>query len=273
MLINKNPESPFIINEYCGKAFLAFARILLASIPNKQKRKEAKRLTRDLVEYRFDPVKSLTLLTCCQYKLYQENTQSVQTIILGSSHGRFAFIPKTPSEINLSFNSADLYYIKKQIEKTITQTNAKLYILFFSTFHSGYILQKSSLAADPITSSIHLLWNIEYNPDGEVSEKELEMCNSVKKYINYNYDNITPNYDYYTQLSRQQMQDDTDKQIVKFKNKEMFFENSAKNRATGHQKFSTKNTELKHLDSIIDIINQNGRKLVIITPPLQQILL
>ncbi len=75
----------------------------------------------------------------------ENNINKIQTLVLGSSHGHYAFLPKEETEFNLSIRSQDLYYSYKLYQKYASKlSNLKNIILFYSVFSPGFEIEKTS---------------------------------------------------------------------------------------------------------------------------------
>lgn len=87
---------------------------------------------------------ALITLKCLRNLNLKINT--VETLVLGSSHARVSFIEDEKS-INMGIDAQDLYYSYKLLEKYIhTIPNLKNIILYYGIFSPGHELDKSPQA-------------------------------------------------------------------------------------------------------------------------------
>ncbi len=76
---------------------------------------------------------------------FEKNKDKINTIILGSSHGQYAYLPENIEEFNMCLPSQDIYYSKKLYEYAIKNVkNLKNIILFYSVFSPGYEMDKTN---------------------------------------------------------------------------------------------------------------------------------
>lgn len=106
------------------------------------------------------------------------------TIVLGSSHAQFGFYTKYYSDTcyNLSTSSQDLYYTKQLFDFCNTNLKSvKHFIIFYSVFSPGFILQLTSIYEWSVLFKLH--YNFAYNFQG-VKNKELDWKkNFLRKFL------------------------------------------------------------------------------------------
>ncbi len=79
-----------------------------------------------------------------QYLAFRRSMrEGLTTLILGSSHGHYGFLPGK-GEFNLAHTSQDLYYSCQLYSKFQDLANLRTIYLFFSVFSAGYVLERSS---------------------------------------------------------------------------------------------------------------------------------
>lgn len=100
--------------------------------------------------------------------MLEDMKESVQTLVLGSSHGASAFDPAhLPGSFNLCHRSLDLkhsYYLYRRV--TDLCPDLKNLVLFYSVFSPGGVLERSPTDADigPLFSALFEL-DVEYQAD------------------------------------------------------------------------------------------------------------
>lgn len=73
-----------------------------------------------------------------------KNISTIKTLVLGSSHGQYSYIPDD-SEYNIALPSQDLYYNYKIYEKYADKMkNLEEIVLFYSVFSKGFEVEKTS---------------------------------------------------------------------------------------------------------------------------------
>lgn len=186
-----------------------------------------------------------------KYDELQLKKESIDTIVLGSSHGAAGFISKLYSvnSFNLASASQDLYYsyqLLKYCQKELK--NLKNIYLFYSVFSSGFELQKTN--EKERCAFFKFLFNIPYKYE---TDNKLE----------YFY---TQTYSYY-KTNKENI--DTNGYIEQ----KIFFDKNfpvEKRISTHLRENQRENNQLTYLNKIINICNQNNINLIIIIPPARQ---
>ncbi|KQY92325.1 hypothetical protein ASD21_12975 [Caulobacter sp. Root1455] len=77
--------------------------------------------------------------------MFEQASETLETIVLGSSHGDYAFDPAyVPNSFNLCYRSLDLKHCYSLYQRTITACpNLKNLVLFYSVFSPGSMLERS----------------------------------------------------------------------------------------------------------------------------------
>jgi hypothetical protein len=100
--------------------------------------------------------------------MLQDMKDSLETIVLGSSHGDYAFDPAAlPGSFNLCYRSLDLkhcYYLYRRVIELCP--DLKNIVLFYSVFSPGSVLERSPTDSDigPLFSALFEL-DVEYQAD------------------------------------------------------------------------------------------------------------
>ena len=100
--------------------------------------------------------------------MLQDMKDSLETIVLGSSHGDYAFDPAClPGSFNLCYRSLDLKHCHYLYRRVIDLCpNLKNIVLFYSVFSPGHVLERSPNEGDigPLFSALFEL-GVEYQAD------------------------------------------------------------------------------------------------------------
>ena len=100
--------------------------------------------------------------------MLEQARDTLETIVLGSSHGDHAFDPAyLPNSFNLCYRSLDLKHCYYLYQRTIAMCpNLKAIVLFYSVFSPGGVLERSPGEADigPLSSALFEL-DVEYQAD------------------------------------------------------------------------------------------------------------
>lgn len=100
--------------------------------------------------------------------MLEQDKDTVETIVLGSSHGDYAFDPAyLPGSFNLCYRSLDLKHCYSLYQRAIQMCpNLQNIVLFYSVFSPGNMLERSPTEADigPLFSALFDL-DVEYQAD------------------------------------------------------------------------------------------------------------
>jgi hypothetical protein len=100
--------------------------------------------------------------------MLEQARDTLETIVLGSSHGDYAFDPAyVPNSFNLCYRSLDLKHCYSLYQRTITLCpNLKNLVLFYSVFSPGSMLERSPNEGDigPLFSALFDL-EVEYQSE------------------------------------------------------------------------------------------------------------
>lgn len=178
-----------------------------------------------------------------------KNKKNIKTIVLGSSHANYGFIPKD-GEINLGGNSQDLYLSYKLYEYLYTHgfDNIKNIVLFFDVFSSGFNLSKTHI--DFVCVPYKLLYGIPYRE--KLSWKARIIEKKCKKYLK---NNTCHAPDGYRGMS-----------LYKIWNKNVNVTERVKSHLKNNQRPTS---QMEYLDKLMSAANRNHHNLYITTPPLR----
>jgi hypothetical protein len=113
-------------------------------------------------------VKESILLLGAKRAMFEQACDTLETIVLGSSHGDYAFDPAfLPNSFNLCYRSMDLKHCYSLYQRTITASpNLKNVVLFYSVFSPGSMLERSPNEGDigPLFSALFDL-DVEYQSE------------------------------------------------------------------------------------------------------------
>ena len=174
------------------------------------------------------------------------NCNNIQTIVLGSSHARDAFIP-TKTSFNLGNSSQDLYRAYKVYE-FITKDDKKCkslktIILFWSVFHPGLQLEKTKEYLKCVPYK--LFYHAEYPVKFPVSDKKI--IKTLQKQFNaIQYPNGYRGKSLYNAVHNDITQDLVMKHI----------KNTKRN-----------NHQIEYVKKMLDLARKYGHRLVIVLPP------
>jgi hypothetical protein len=100
--------------------------------------------------------------------MFEQMRDTLETVVLGSSHGDYAFDPAhLPNSFNLCYRSLDLKHCYALYQRSIQQCpNLKNIVLFYSVFSPGNMLERSPVERDigPLFSALFEL-DVEYEAD------------------------------------------------------------------------------------------------------------
>jgi hypothetical protein len=100
--------------------------------------------------------------------MFEQARDTLETIVLGSSHGDSAFDPAfLPNSFNLCYRSLDLKHCYSLYQRTATASpNLKNLVVFYSVFSPGSMLERSSDEGDigPLCSALFDL-DVEYQSE------------------------------------------------------------------------------------------------------------
>lgn len=176
---------------------------------------------------------------------------SIDTLVLGSSHGDYGFDPSyyQTNAFNLASASQDLYYSYSLLHKIIDKpNNIKNIILFFSVFSNGFELIK--------TSEYHRCILYKGFFDIPYQYKERDLAKKEKAYKKF-----------YKQL-RKKVQADED--YLGYKNQTVFFGNAftAEQRAKTHLRENTRvNEQPTFILEIAKTAKENNKELYVLLAP------
>lgn len=195
---------------------------------------------------------------------FTEHAEHVQTLILGSSHGVFGFVPQDSSECNLSFSSCDLYYTAKLFKTARNRTpHLKRALIFFSPFSSGFRIQNSSWAVT-LSGLMQTTWNIPRNPEGRISAEELKHSAEIRRFIQDKHNSLYIEVQELLALHYELSVKTTATNYIR---------NLSAEEAEYYRKLpltAAHTSELKHLYSLIAYAKECGVLIYIIVPPYTQ---
>lgn len=177
-----------------------------------------------------------------------QNTETFNTLVLGSSHA--IFYQADENELNLATSSQDLYYSYSLYEKY--GQKAKNIILTYSVFSKGLCLIKTN---------------------------EIELCILLKEIfgIDYQFKKIAKNKlmyilePFYKIQIKRYLKDNNALRKRKYNDKEAQFMNSTdyiQNRARKHYKnYQREINQLGFIEKFIEKTKENNQKLILILPP------
>lgn len=103
-------------------------------------------------------IREALILLGAKRVMLEQARDSLETIVLGSSHGDYAFDPAhVPNSFNLCYRSLDLKHCYSLYQRTITLCpNLKNLVLFYSVFSPGSVLERSPSDGDigPVFSAL-----------------------------------------------------------------------------------------------------------------------
>lgn len=215
-----------------------------------------------LVRYRI-PVNEIGIIfsMLSLHRHFTKHAERVETLILGSSHGVYGFIPQDNSECNLSFSSCDLYYTAQLFKAVLNKApHLKRALIFFSPFSSGFRIQNSSWAIT-LSGLMQTVWGIPRNPDGRVSTEELKHSAEIRRFIQDKHDSLY--------LETRELLDLRYDLCIK-----TTATNYIRNLSDGEAQYYRKlpqtaalTSELKHLYSLIECARESGILTYVIVPP------
>jgi len=176
------------------------------------------------------------------------NCKKLKTLIVGSSHGRDAFIPSI-DECNLSNSSQDLYRMYKLYEYVVEHNgrNLKNVLVFWSVFHPGLQLEKTKNCLHCVPYKF--LYDIDYAC--EMYPIDARVIKNIEKLMA---DITVPdNYrgkSFYTPSTS----NDTAEKV-----------------AAGHIKNAMRNNnQIQYLGKIVDLARRHKHNVYVVLPPYRQ---
>ena len=113
-------------------------------------------------------VRESILLLGAKRVMFEQARDTLETIVLGSSHGDYAFDPAfLPNSFNLCYRSLDLKHCYSLYQRTVTLCpKLKNLVLFYSVFSPGSMLERSPNEGDigPLFSALFDL-DVEYQSE------------------------------------------------------------------------------------------------------------
>lgn len=112
-------------------------------------------------------VRESLLLLGAKRAMFEQACDTLETIVLGSSHGDYAFDPAfVPNAFNLCYGSLDLKHCYWLYQRAITASpNLKNLVLFYSVFSPGSMLERTEEAdIGPVFSALFDL-DVEYQSE------------------------------------------------------------------------------------------------------------
>ena len=174
-----------------------------------------------------------------------KKAKNLKNLILGSSHGRDAFIPGE-TDFNLSQSSLDLYRIY-HLYKYVLKNNGKNLrniIVFYSVFHPGLQLEKTGKWKFCIIYKT--LYGIKYALPLPLDDSYL--VNEIKG-----------------QMDTVSCPDDFRGKSDNYENK---YESDAKNLVEKHLKNTCRNNnQIKYLAKLVDMARKNKQNVYVVLPP------
>lgn len=123
----------------------------------------------------------------------QRHAKTIETLVLGSSHGEFGFTPN-PTSFNLCLSSQDLYYSYQLYQKYASHL-PKLHnvVLFYSVFSPGFDVGKTSESER--CSHYKVLFGIPYrNRPQQFQLRQLCMQRNAARFLKRNHPPLLPDY-------------------------------------------------------------------------------
>ena len=182
-----------------------------------------------------------------KFKSFTNNCDKIETVVLGSSHGRDAFLPDNNC-FNLANSSQDLYRASKVYEYIInncTSSSVKNIILFWSVFHPGLQLEKTQEYIKCIPYKA--LYGIEYAMPLPIDDS------SILKHI-HKQSKIIPDQEYRGESFYNVTHIDITQELVA-----KHIKNTKRN-----------NNQIQYLENMATLAAQHGHKLYIVLPPYRQ---
>lgn len=184
-----------------------------------------------------------------KYMALQNHKKNIETVILGSSHANYGFVPKA-SECNLGGNSQDLYLAYNMYKYLATNNLPKLknIILFYDVFSDGSDLSKTRIHF--VCIPYKLIYNIPYRRELAFKDRIIER--KCQECLDNNQFSVPKSYRGMSLYST------WNKDIEVSKRVESHLKN---NRRIVSQ--------TGYLDDIISLTKKNHHNLYIVTPPLR----
>ena len=193
-----------------------------------------------------------------KYQGMENNLSEIETLILGSSHGVYGYLPNK-KEFNLCFPSQDLYYALKlyEIYRKKCPNLSKIY-LFYSIFTPGFELSETS-------EKWRCVWYKKFfdikSPNAKVNILSDKLIKKLRNKIHKICSETVISDDYRGENI------DLDG-VCTFKNHSNY---TAKQRALDHFKSNIRSTNSnKYLIKLINLIKKDKRELCIILAPMHE---
>ncbi len=229
------------------KLLKLIAKLLTFWIPIASVRKKLRKRIMSLIPF-INPLFFDELIL--KHNELEQKKESIDTLILGSSHGAAGFISKqySPTAFNLASASQDLYYSYHLLQYCLKELkNLNSIFLFYSVFSSGFELQKTS--EKERCAYFKYLFNIpyKYKADKDMERYSLQANSYYKK-------------------KKTIKKIDTNGYIEQtiFFAKDFPVAERTKTHLRENQRI---NNQLSYLKKIIDTCQQNNIELIILIPP------
>jgi hypothetical protein len=173
-----------------------------------------------------------------------QRCKNLENLVVGSSHGRDAFIPRA-RDYNLANSSQDLYRMYKLYEYVVKHKgqNLKNVIVFWSVFHSGFQLEKTKECLHCVPYKI--LYGIDYACEMYPVDRRI-----VKNIENLMATTNVPN---------------------NYRGKSFYISghsDKTEKIATGHLKNTIRNNnQIQYLAQIVELARQKGHNVYVVLPP------